>query len=430
MKKYFVYLMAVTVMFIAGCEENKEFVASAPATIAVTGISISDNTLEIEAGSKRIINVTLSPADATKWFVSWESSDVNTATVETGRGFAELTGIRVGTATLTATTEDGGHTATCTVTVIPRADNPVVELAIEANTSLDINNLEAGRKILMVANVFPPNAYNKAVKWTSSDEGVATISDDGVVICISKGSTTITAESDENPEITATLALTVTNDDVFFVADFDADAVGTTYNVHYLSGDNGLCEVVLEPLEMENKTPSGPIEIPRGTGKALNAYGTNNHAEYGITGAQSGPEFEVTLPKGKLGDFKFLYLDMYFVTAAGNDGVGEPTNNWNAGAGWAGAGSPRLVIKMDDDNSVYAEDFGGNPREMCSRTFPENDPFNANYFSAYTWARGVALDLSKLNMTAEYQGLTTFRIALSIRSGAYNLYMDNVYLKK
>jgi len=435
MKKYFVYLMAVAVMIITGCKENEEKMASAPELVPVTGISLSESSFEIEAGSKKIITVTLAPSGASKWYVSWITSDPAVAAVDVGRDFCELTAKKAGIATLTATTADGGHTATCTVKVLAKALNPVTDITLTAKTALDLSKLETGRKFFMLATVTPANADNKTVIWKSSKESVATISTDGIVECIGTGTTTITVESDENSAIKKSLDITVSNSDVFIVADFETDEVKKSYPVYYSNSERtGICEVVDEPLDMEEKTPPAAVVIPTGEGKALKVHGTFVNAEYGLVGQHMGPELVVTLPVGsKLGDYKFLYLDLYFHTGAGNGGRKEsdnPNTNWNAGAGWSGWGAPQLAIIMDSENKKTTEAFAGNPRHLGSLTFPENNPFNANYWSAYTWARGIELDLSKLELDSDYKNLNSFKIGLSIRSGALSCYMDNFYLKK
>jgi hypothetical protein len=422
MKKYFVFLMTAAVIILFSCSDDEIGTVKESKIIPVEGITISKNESEMMGGVVEQLYITVSPDNARNRKVTWSSSASDVASVE----FGEITAKKVGTATITVKTIDGGFEKTCKVTVIPYVAIPVKGVTME--TAL---TMETARKIAMVANVTPAEADNKEVTWVSETPGVASIdANTGVLTGLKPGTTKITVTTVEG-EFTATCDVTVTDD--FLVADFEWDAVGTNYPVYYSNGErvDGLCEVVLEPLDMDVKTPPTKVDIPRGAGKALNVYGTQNHAEYGMTGVHMGPEIEVTLPTGaKLGDYKFLYVDMYFVTAAGNGGVSEPTNNWNAGAGWAGWGDPRLNIKMDADNSVFTEDLGGNPRALGSKTFPENVPFKADYWSAYTWARGIELDLSKLKLPSEYQDLSTFKIGLSIRSGALNLYVDNFILKK
>lgn len=81
----------------------------------VSGVSLDQETLEIEVGAEATLVARVSPDDARDPSVSWSSSDTDVATVADG----VVTGVAEGTATITATTNDGGHTANCTVTIIP-----------------------------------------------------------------------------------------------------------------------------------------------------------------------------------------------------------------------------------------------------------------------------------------------------------------------
>ncbi len=52
-----------------------------------------------------------------------------------------------------------------------------------------------GNTVQLHATVLPENATLKVVRWSSSDESVATVSDDGTVVALSEGEATITATS-------------------------------------------------------------------------------------------------------------------------------------------------------------------------------------------------------------------------------------------
>ena len=75
---------------------------------------ILDNSFNVLLGETATLTVTYIPENATNKKVSWESSDTNIATVENGK----VTGIEIGIAKITATSQDGGRTATCIVYVI------------------------------------------------------------------------------------------------------------------------------------------------------------------------------------------------------------------------------------------------------------------------------------------------------------------------
>lgn len=86
-------------------------VASKP--VSVTGISLDKETASIKIGDRLTLTPIFSPEAATNKNVTWTSSDKSVATVENGI----VTPFKKGTATITVTTEDGGFSASCVVTV-------------------------------------------------------------------------------------------------------------------------------------------------------------------------------------------------------------------------------------------------------------------------------------------------------------------------
>ena len=83
--------------------------------IPVTDVSLDYVEATLTEGDTLQLTATVSPADATNQNVSWESSDTFVATVSPD---GLVTAVQEGTATITVTTEDGGLTASCQVTVI------------------------------------------------------------------------------------------------------------------------------------------------------------------------------------------------------------------------------------------------------------------------------------------------------------------------
>ena len=71
-------------------------------------------------------------------------------------------------------------------------------------------SLEEGATGNLVATVAPSNASYKAVRFTSSDEAIATVDDKGLVTAVAAGTADITVESIENGSKTAKCAVTVT----------------------------------------------------------------------------------------------------------------------------------------------------------------------------------------------------------------------------
>ena len=82
--------------------------------VSVTGISLNKTSTNIAVGKTETLIAAINPADATNKNVTWTSSDTGVAIVAND---GTVTGIGAGIATITATTEDGGFTADCSVNV-------------------------------------------------------------------------------------------------------------------------------------------------------------------------------------------------------------------------------------------------------------------------------------------------------------------------
>lgn len=85
--------------------------------VKVTSVSVTKTGTTIAVGGKEILIAAVTPDNATYKNVKWSSSDPGIALVDKLTG--EVTGIAKGEATITATSVDGGKTATCLVKVWP-----------------------------------------------------------------------------------------------------------------------------------------------------------------------------------------------------------------------------------------------------------------------------------------------------------------------
>lgn len=91
-----------------------DFSVTAFTPTAVTGVTLNHATLDVPQGSTANLVANVLPADATNTNVSWATADASIATVSST---GEVTGVALGTTNITVTTEDGGFTKTCVVTV-------------------------------------------------------------------------------------------------------------------------------------------------------------------------------------------------------------------------------------------------------------------------------------------------------------------------
>ena len=79
----------------------------------ILSAALDKTSAAVKPGETVKLTATVAPAEASNKAVTWNSSDEAVATVADGT----VTGVAEGTATITVTTSDGNHTATCTVTV-------------------------------------------------------------------------------------------------------------------------------------------------------------------------------------------------------------------------------------------------------------------------------------------------------------------------
>lgn len=85
-----------------------------PSTVDVTGITLEPTSKTLAVNETLALKATVAPADATDTGVSWSSSAPDIVSVDTK---GNVKALKAGTATITATTNDGGFTATCKITV-------------------------------------------------------------------------------------------------------------------------------------------------------------------------------------------------------------------------------------------------------------------------------------------------------------------------
>ena len=169
-------------------------------TYKVTGVSLNKDSLTLDVGASDTLTATITPDNATNKNVTWSSDNENVVTVENGK----VTAVGTGSATITVTTEDGGKTATCTVTVKEAANVPVTSVSLD-KTSLELTEGGTGT---LIATVEPNNATNKNVTWSTSNASIATVNN-GEVTAVSAGTATITVTTADGGK-TATCAVTVT----------------------------------------------------------------------------------------------------------------------------------------------------------------------------------------------------------------------------
>ena len=184
----------------------------APATVtvtvhaagaAVTGVTIKQTDVKVSVGSTTQLTAEVQPANAAIKGVSWISSNPAVAAIDPITGV--VTGVSAGTATITVATDDGNKTAKVDVTV-----ENVMASGVTINGGAETATVVTGKSTPLSAAVTPAVAINKTVKWSSSNEAVATVdANTGAVVGVSVGTAVITATV-EGTQITDTITILVT----------------------------------------------------------------------------------------------------------------------------------------------------------------------------------------------------------------------------
>ena len=168
--------------------------------VAVTGVGLNTNKVELSVGEGNKLVATVTPEAAANKEVTWSSNNPEVATVEQdGKVVAQ----KPGNATITVTTKDGNKTATCEVIV---KETPVAVTGVGLNTNKVELSVGEGNKL--VATVTPEAAANKEVTWSSNNPEVATVDQDGKVVAQKPGNATITVTTKDGNK-TATCEVTV-----------------------------------------------------------------------------------------------------------------------------------------------------------------------------------------------------------------------------
>lgn len=150
--------------------------------IAVTSIELNKTSLTLKEGASETLTATVKPDNATDKTVTWSSSAPNIATVDEA---GNVTAVAKGEATITA--QAGEKTAKCTVTVYK--DIPVTSIELDKNTL----SLVVGDEATLKATVKPEDTTFKTVTWTSSNTSIATVDENGKVVAVAQGTSTVTA---------------------------------------------------------------------------------------------------------------------------------------------------------------------------------------------------------------------------------------------
>lgn len=148
-------------------------------------ISLNNTTASLEEGEGLQLVETITPNNTHTMSVTWESSNTSIATVANGY----VTALKEGTATITATLENG-KSASCNITVSKKEVKPILINLNATYVTLRVNGTSQ-----LTATVLPKNSTNKTITWESSDSNIVSVNSNGRITGKKKGRAVITARA-------------------------------------------------------------------------------------------------------------------------------------------------------------------------------------------------------------------------------------------
>ena len=194
-----------------------------PTGVTITGAPEGD----VDVGFEGTLVAEVVPEDA--WYTAeWSSSDSEVVSVD---GDGNIVANSPGTAVIRVTVADGIYDE---VTIVVVGAVPVTGVELDRSEA----GLSIGETIQLNASVVPADATNQAVSWSSSNEGVVTVDENGLVTAEGEGTATITVTTAEGG-FEAECVVTVTSEPATYYDVTVLESEGGTASAEPASAEEG-----------------------------------------------------------------------------------------------------------------------------------------------------------------------------------------------
>ena len=165
----------------------------------VTNVRLNTHSHNMNTGEEIQLQCAVTPANADNKDVIWSSSNDEIASVDQS---GKVKALKRGQVKIVATSKDDNSISdVCELTITQLA------------TAIELDKHEArlaiGNTIALNVKVSPQDVNNDKVTWKSSDNGVARVSDDGIVTAVGKGTAKITATTSDGSYLSDVCEITV-----------------------------------------------------------------------------------------------------------------------------------------------------------------------------------------------------------------------------
>ncbi|WP_096085680.1 Ig-like domain-containing protein [Agaribacterium haliotis] len=167
---------------------DKDISRSTPACkdcVALSSFNVSENSASLKVSQSQALTANFSPANASNKRINWSSTNPSVVSVDQN---GVITGTGVGSATISASSVDGGMSDNINVSVSQLLAESVAIVGVPSN-------LYVGSSKQLSAAVRPIHAPDRSVVWSVSPASVAEIDQNGVLTARSAGTATVTVET-------------------------------------------------------------------------------------------------------------------------------------------------------------------------------------------------------------------------------------------
>ena len=201
-----VILFGVVGYFAFFNKDDIPVISTPESKIYVSMVEFEEKEITLNIGDEKELVAKITPNNATNKKVTWVSNNDTVVKVDTN---GKVTGLSAGRAIITVKTEDSNKTDTCTVRVVdPNSPSTTNVDAIGVSLSKSSLSMLKGDSYRLVATIKPSDATNKSIMWSSSNESIVTVDNNGKLMAKEAGKATITVKTKDGGK-TATCQITV-----------------------------------------------------------------------------------------------------------------------------------------------------------------------------------------------------------------------------
>lgn len=357
MKKLLLIFGALCLIY-SSCTKEETVEIKEKTPILIESISTPEAVKTLNIGETFQIQINIKPQTADNQTISFKSSDENIASISAG-GLVKA--LAAGNATITVTSEEGQHTATCNIIV--RANTIHV-----SSISLDYTTLriEPNESKTIETTILPEDATNKNVTWYSDNIEIATVDNNGLVSGIKEGTTTVVATTVDGAKYAECIVNVTT------IPDPNAciDKAGRVYKTVKIGDQVWMAENLAYLPVVGKPGDKGGYYVYDYLGYDIDeAKATENYKKHGVL--YSYTQAKASCPKGwhipsdeewKTLE-KFIGMSDYEINEAYGANRGELSGVLKAKEGWTMYnginGTDDYGLTLIPSGSTYKNDFAG-----------------------------------------------------------------------